>query len=178
MSKTWRIKVPHPKLQGELSNELHVHPIIAQILINRGITGFDQAKTFLNPRLADLHDPFLLKDMDKAVARLRLARECKEKVMVYGDYDVDGVTSTAVLWRALKKFGLDAVKYIPHRMEEGYGLNDEIIPLAREMGIKLLITVDCGVTSFYEIENLRREGIATIVTDHHEPEGDKVPEAV
>lgn len=178
LQKTWRLKTPHPKLQAELSNALHIPPIVAQLLVNRGIVSAEDAGIFLSARIADLWDPFLLKGMAQAVTRLRLARERGEKVMIYGDYDVDGVTSTAVLWRALKKFGIDAVKYIPHRMEEGYGLNMEIVPFAKELGITLLVTVDCGITAFEEIAELHREGVDVIVTDHHEPEDGKVPEAV
>ncbi|MBF0122261.1 MAG: single-stranded-DNA-specific exonuclease RecJ [Candidatus Omnitrophica bacterium] len=178
MPKIWRLKPPQPKLQAELSSALHIHPIVAQILINRGVLTQEAAASFLSPQLDDLFDPFLLKGMDKAVARVRLAKANNEKVMIYGDYDVDGVTSVAVLWRALKKFGIDAIKYIPHRMEEGYGLNLEIIPLAKELGVTLLMTVDCGVTSCEEVKALQKEGIDAVITDHHEPEEDRLPDAV
>jgi len=178
MSKKWILRTPHPKLQAELSDALKIHPLIAQLLMNRGITDVGEARSFLDPQLSGLHDPFLLKDMDKAVKRVQLARERNEKVMIYGDYDVDGVTSTAVLWRALKKIGLDVVNYIPHRVEEGYGLNHEIIPLAKEMGVSLLITVDCGISSFEEIAALTAEGVEVVILDHHEPDANGVPLAV
>ena len=178
MPKTWKLKAPQPKLQTELSSALHIHPIVAQLLINRGVLTQEDATSFLFPKLSDLFDPFLLKGMDKAVARVCLARENNEKVMIYGDYDVDGVTAVAVLWRALKKFGIDAIKYIPHRMEEGYGLNLEIVPLAKELGVTLLMTVDCGVTSCEEVKALHSEGIDAVITDHHESEDGKLPDAV
>jgi single-stranded-DNA-specific exonuclease len=178
MSKKWILRTPHPKLQAELSDALKIHPIIAQLLVNRGIMDVGEARSFLDPQLSGLHDPFLMKDMDKAVERVQLARDRNEKVMIYGDYDVDGVTSTAVLWRALKKLGLDVVNYIPHRVDEGYGLNHEIIPLAKEMGVSLLITVDCGITSSDEIAALSAEGVEVVILDHHEPDEQGVPEAV
>jgi len=171
MSKKWRLKVPQPALQAELGKALGLPSIVAKLLINRGITAPGQAAIFLKPLLTSMHDPFLLKDMDKAVARLTMARERGETVLVYGDYDVDGVTSTAVVYRLLKKLGIKAMSYIPHRMDEGYGLNYEIVPLAKEWGVGLLITVDCGVTSVGEIQSLKESGIDTIVIDHHEPEG-------
>ena len=178
MPKTWKLKASHPNLQTELSRALHIHPIVAQLLINRGVLTQEAATSFLFPKLSDLFDPFLLKGMDKAVARVRRAKENNEKVMIYGDYDVDGVTSVAVLWLALKKFGINAIKYIPHRMEEGYGLNFEIVPFAKELGVTLLMTVDCGVTSLEEVQALHREGIDAVITDHHEPEEGKLPDAV
>ena len=171
MPKKWRLKVARPELQAELAGELALSPIVAKLLVNRGIATADQANSFLKPELAGLHDPFLLKDMGKAVDRLKLARERGETVLVYGDYDVDGVTSTAVVYRALKKAGIQAISYIPHRMEEGYGLNYEIVPLAKEWGVGLLITVDCGIASVGEVQALNEAGIDTIIIDHHEPEG-------
>jgi single-stranded-DNA-specific exonuclease len=171
MPKKWRLKVPQPALQAELGRILGLPSIVAKLLINRGITASDQADIFLKPLLTSLHDPFLLKDMDKAVRRLNIARERGEMVLVYGDYDVDGVTSTAVVYRLLKKLGIQAMSYIPHRMDEGYGLNYEIVPLAKQWGVGLLITVDCGVTSVGEVASLKENGIDTIVIDHHEPEG-------
>ncbi len=176
MPKKWRLKVARPELQAELAGGLALSLIVVKLLVNRGITTLEQATSFLKPELSGLHDPFLLKDMGKAVARLKLARERGETVLVYGDYDVDGVTSTAVVYRALKKAGIQAMSYIPHRMEEGYGLNYEIVPLAKEWGVGLLITVDCGIVSAGEVRALKETGIDTIIIDHHEPEG-AVPDA-
>ncbi len=176
MPKKWRLKTCDAQAVARLQEGLHVSPVVARLLANRGITTPDQAASFLDPSLDGLHDPFLLKDMDKAAARLQAARAKGETVLVYGDYDVDGVTSTAVVYRMLKKFGIKARNYIPHRMEEGYGLNYEIVPLAKEWGVTLLITVDCGITSIGEVLALKKEGIDTVILDHHEPEG-AVPDA-
>jgi single-stranded-DNA-specific exonuclease len=177
MPKRWKLHKPQPSKQALFKNALGVSPVVAQLLVNRGIETPDEAGLFLKPSLSSLHDPFLLKDMDKAVQRLKKARDRHEKVMVYGDYDVDGVTGTAVLVRLLRKFGVTVRSYIPHRMEEGYGLNFDILPLVRSQEIDLLITVDCGITSGPEIEALKRQGVDTVVIDHHEPEGGQAPSA-
>ena len=170
MPKKWRLKKPDPDRQAFLVKELHVHPVVAQLLINRNVIDPVEAKAFLFPELGQLLDPFLLKDMGLAVERLRLARERGENVLVYGDYDVDGVTATAVTYRMLRRLGIRSRTYIPHRMEEGYGLNADTI--------SLIITVDCGITAFDEADALSREGIDLIILDHHEPEGGRIPRAV
>ncbi len=176
MFTKWRLKASQPGIEQVLVRESGLSPLVARLLVNRGITTPVQSVSFLKPSLQDLHDPFLFKDMAQAVARIRLARERAETVLVYGDYDVDGVTSTAVVSSLLNKLGIKVLRYIPHRMDEGYGLNHDIVPLAKEWGVKLLITVDCGVTAVAEVEALRSVGIDVIVTDHHEPEG-QVPAA-
>ncbi len=178
MPKKWRLKKPDPDRQAFLVKELHVHPVVAQLLINRNVIDPVEAKAFLFPELGQLLDPFLLKDMGLAVERLRLARERGENVLVYGDYDVDGVTATAVTYRMLRRLGIRSRTYIPHRMEEGYGLNADIISLAKAEAISLIITVDCGITAFDEADALSREGIDLIILDHHEPEGGRIPRAV
>lgn len=178
MTKRWFIKTPNPRSQKLLSDELGVHPIIAQLLINREITDIQEARMFLAADHTGLHDPFLLKDMDKAVERIRRAQANNETVLIFGDYDVDGVTSSAFLRRILKCFGLKTVNYIPHRMDEGYGLNHGIVDFAREEGIHLLITVDCGINAFSEVDAINNAGIDVIILDHHEPEGDRIPHAV
>lgn len=178
VSRKWIIKTPHPQLQVALSNELKIHPIVAQLLVNRQVSTADEARDFLDGNFASLHDPFLLKDMDKAVARLKVARVNKEKVMIFGDYDVDGVTSSAVLARAFQQFGLDVVNHIPHRLKDGYGLNHTIAKEAKEQGVRLLVAVDCGISAVSEVETLRQEGIDVIVVDHHEPLSEKIPQAV
>jgi single-stranded-DNA-specific exonuclease len=116
--------------------------------------------------------------MDRAVARITQAKEKSEKVLIYGDYDVDGVTSSALLRRLFKRLGIQAVNYIPHRMEEGYGLNRQVAEFAKSQKVQLLITVDCGINAFDSIEAVNAEGIDVIVIDHHEPEGDKLPQAL
>ncbi|MBF0618976.1 MAG: single-stranded-DNA-specific exonuclease RecJ [Candidatus Omnitrophica bacterium] len=178
MAKKWVLKNTDSARRAGLAKELNVHPVIAQILLNRGINDPVIAASFLKPDLARLYDPFLLKDMDKAVSRLKQAVASGENVLVYGDYDVDGVTATAVVFRMLKRLNVKARTYIPHRMEEGYGLNEDIIPLAKSTQVSLIITVDCGITAIAEAAALKREGIDLIVIDHHEPEGDSIPDAV
>lgn len=178
--KSWKVRPHNSALQLTLNQALGIHPIVAQILINRGIAEVSEAEAFLSSDIKSLHDPFLLKDMDKAVARIRQAREKRERVLIFGDYDVDGVTSTALLYTALKEMGMEAINHIPHRMHDGYGLNEEIGQTAKAQGIKLLIAVDCGITACREVSALRAQGLDVIVIDHHElgPEGLPVAEAV
>jgi len=178
MTKRWKIQDQDPALQKVISDDLNIHPIIAQLLINRQITTIPQAKMFLSSDMASLHNPFLLTDMDRAVARIDRARSDSEKVLIYGDYDVDGVTSSALLRRLLNHLGIQSINYIPHRMEEGYGLNQEVAEFARSQGIHLLITVDCGINAFAPIEAINAAGIDVIVIDHHEPEGVDLPPAL
>lgn len=178
MLKIWRIKEPDPLTQKNLSDALGIHPIIAQLLFNRGIAGPSEARLFLASELAHLHNPFLLLDMDRAVERIEAARSRNEKVLIYGDYDVDGVTSSALLRRILKRMGIEAINYIPHRMEEGYGLNVSIAEFARAQGIHLLITVDCGINAFEPVEAITAAGIDVIIIDHHEPDGERIPPAL
>ena len=133
---------------------------------------------FLSADMALLHNPFLLTDMDKAVERITKAKVNSEKILIFGDYDVDGVTSSALLRRLLNSLGIRSINYIPHRMDEGYGLNHEIAEFAKSQGIHLLITVDCGINAFLPIEAINAAGIDVIVIDHHEPDGEKLPAAL
>lgn len=178
MSRIWNIKTPSPKLQIKLSDALGIHPIIAQLLLNRSIEDIDEARNFLNPDLKSLHDPFLFKDMDKAVERIRLAVKNAERVLIFGDYDVDGVTSSVILNNVLTKLGLDLIHHIPHRMTDGYGLNHEIAEFAAQQQVDLLITIDCGITAHEEVESIRSKGIDVIIIDHHEPSEGRLPNAV
>ncbi len=178
MTKRWTIQPCDPQQQKDFSDILGIHPILAQLLINRQITDAAQARMFLSADISFLYDPFLLKDMDRAIARIKQAQQRSEKVLIYGDYDVDGVTSSALLRRLLKRLGIQAVNYIPHRMDEGYGLNTGVAEFAQSQKIQLLITVDCGINAFDPIEALNAAGIDVIVIDHHEPEGDKLPMAL
>ena len=148
---------------------------IAQVLSARGISP-EESPAFLEPRLEDLNDPFLMRDMDKAVERIITAVKESQKIMVHGDYDVDGVTSLSLLYRNLTSIGLNVIPYIPDRFTEGYGLSSQGIEKAKEEGISLIITVDCGITALEEIEMARKYGIDVIVTDHHEPR-ETLPEA-
>ena len=176
MNKKWEYYNVDNNLVTELTTKLGIPQILAKALINRGITTEEEAKVFLEPTRYDFWDPFLMPDMEKAVDRIIKAINNNEKVVVYGDYDVDGITSTTVLKKFLKERGLDVGVYIPNRLEEGYGLNKEAIKKITEEGYTLMITVDCGITGISEIAECNKNGIETIVTDHHE-QGDKMPNA-
>jgi len=177
MRKIWRVKPPNIALQDQLSQALNISRITSQLLVNRGILDAMEAKSFMNSSFSACHDPFLLKDMHKAVSRIKKAIEDKETILVYGDYDVDGITSVTVLYSALKNLGAVVDTYIPNRVEEGYGLNLTAIKKAHKNGYGLIITVDCGITSFKEVEYAESMGIDVIVTDHHEVLESRVPEA-
>ncbi len=176
-SKRWNVCPPNPRKQIALSDGLGVHPIIAQLLINRNVERVEQAQSFLFGDLQNLYDPFLLKDMDRAVERVRLAQKNKEKVLIYGDYDVDGVTSSVVLANLLRSLGIPACHYIPHRMTEGYGLNANIVNHAQNNGVSLIICVDSGINAFAAAEAIATAGIDLIILDHHEPSEGKLPKA-
>lgn len=167
--KILRIASPNIHLQSIFSKELGISKILAQILVNRGIDNVEDAEKFLNVDLDHLLDPYSFSDMRKSVNLIKRATKHRERVMVFGDYDVDGLTSLALLEITLSKMGLDVVHYLPHRIKEGYGLNRNILHLLRQKNIKLLITADCGTNSHQEIKELRRYNIDVIVTDHHEP---------
>ncbi|MCX5697701.1 MAG: single-stranded-DNA-specific exonuclease RecJ [Candidatus Omnitrophica bacterium] len=167
--KILKVSAPQAHLQDLISGELGISRILAQILINRGIKSPQEAEGFLHPKLADLGDPFSFLHMSRAIKLIHNARESKEKVMVFSDYDVDGLTALALLKDALAKIGIQAEHYLPHRIKEGYGLTKDIAQLAKKRGIKLLITADCGTNSHIQIKELRQRGIEVIVTDHHEP---------
>ncbi len=153
-----------------------IHPVLIPFFKNRGIKTCDALFKILHPDIAQLHSPFLMKDMDRAVVRLKKAISHKEKILVYGDYDVDGITSTALLLRMLKELGNEALYYIPNRIEDGYGMNTEGIKYAKEKGIDLIITVDCGIKAIEQIKYAHSLGIDVVITDHHLP-GDKLPPA-
>lgn len=177
MPKTWNVKNPDIALQKKISLQLSIPPLLAQLLINRGITNPDEAAKFLDCRLSGLEDPFLLKSMDKAVARIKYALAKKEKITIWGDYDVDGLTAIALLKTVLIKSGGRVAHYIPHRIEEGYGLNLKGAQIITRDKTGLVITVDCGINSNREIEFLNKSGIDTIITDHHQPLDKNLPPA-
>ncbi|MFQ5735378.1 MAG: single-stranded-DNA-specific exonuclease RecJ [Thermodesulfobacteriota bacterium] len=160
------------ELQETLGRELDILPLTAQLLVNRGLVDCDGASSFLRPVLTDLHDPFLMKGMDRAVGRIMHAMEAGEKIAVYGDYDVDGTTSTALLFLFFREIGVHVEWYIPERKAEGYGLNEQAIKRLHEQGVKLVVTVDCGVSNRDEVECARSLGIDVIITDHHEMPAD------
>ncbi len=175
--KILKIASSDTPLQNRLNHELGISKILAQILINRGIKTKDEAGEFLNVKLDHLLNPYAFSDMHKAVGLIKKAVKNKEKVMVFGDYDVDGITSTTLLKFALAKVGLDAIHYLPHRLKEGYGLNKNILHFIREKNVKVLITADCGISNHQEIKELRRHNIEVVIIDHHEPPASGLPPA-
>lgn len=164
-------------LQNTFNKELGISKILSQILVNRGINSVKDAQNFLKPKLEHLLDPYSFTDMHKAVGLIKKSRENKERVMVFGDYDVDGITALTLLKETLFKGGLDVIHHLPHRIKEGYGLNKYILKQAKEKNVKLLITVDCGTSNHREIEELRRNNTEVIITDHHEPSTANFPAA-
>ena len=158
----------------KIQEKYKISKLLATIMVNRGI-GLEEAEVFLNPTRHDFHNPFEMPDMEKAVERILEAIEKKEKIIIYGDYDVDGITSTTILKSFLKDRGLECDYYIPNRLEEGYGLNKLAIEKIVKEGYTLIITVDCGITAVEEVELAKKSGTDVIVTDHHEP-GEKLPD--
>lgn len=170
--KRWKMSPANKELQTELGRELNILPLTAQLLVNRGLVDFGRASSFLRPELSSLHDPLLMKDMDKAVERVSKALVNKESIAVYGDYDVDGTTSAALVYLFFKEIGVEVTPYIPDRQSEGYGLNADAVRKLAASGIKLMITVDCGSSNGPEIELASTLGMDVVVTDHHEISGD------
>jgi len=175
--KILNIASPDKHLQNILAKETGISKITAQLLINRGVKTPEAADKFLNADATGLLDPYSFSDMQRAVGLIRRAAENKEKVMVFGDYDVDGITALALAKGALSKAGIDALCCLPHRIKDGYGLTKDIVQTAQEKKIKLLITVDCGISNHSQIKELRSRSIEVIVTDHHEPADTLLPEA-
>ena len=161
----------------QLSSELGVDPVLSQLLVQRGVHTFEQARSFFRPNLNDLHDPFLMTDMDKAVERVRKAIELKEKILVYGDYDVDGTTAVSLVYSFLRRLTSQIDFYIPERYDEGYGVSYKGIDWAAENNFKLIITLDCGIKANEKVEYARGKGIDMIICDHHLPENE-LPKAV
>lgn len=177
MQKRWLVKTPKPgTVIEEFRSTLKVDPIVAELLLQRGIVDYEKAERFFRPGLDELHDPFLMADMEKAVDRLQLAIEQQERVLLFGDYDVDGTTAVAVLYTFLKDT-LPIEFYIPDRYREGYGLSFEGIDVAAAHDVGLMITLDCGIKSVDKIAYARAKGIDVIVCDHHTP-GDILPDGI
>jgi single-stranded-DNA-specific exonuclease len=169
MKFRWTVAPSQPLLAGQLANALKISPLLAQCLVNRGFSELDRISNFLQPRLKNLADPFLLPNMAGAVDRLFQAREHKESFVIFGDYDVDGVTSTTLLLEIFNKLGWQANFYLPHRMDEGYGLSrDGVENCLRKFPTTLLLAVDCGSTAVESIAWLRERGVDVIVLDHHQ----------
>ncbi len=176
MNKEWKIYEVDEKKVEEISSKYNLNKLISTILANRNITTEEEIRLFLSPTRKDFHNPFLITDMEKSVERIIKAIENNEKVTIYGDYDVDGITSITVLKSFLKDRGLETSQYIPNRLNEGYGLNNNAIEKIKQQGCDLMITVDCGISAINEINYASSLGIETIITDHHEP-GNEIPKA-
>jgi len=162
---------------ASLSKALNINKHLSALLVQRGLKTYDEAKDFFRPSLKYLHDPFLMKDMDKAIDRIDKAVKKGEKIMVYGDYDVDGTTAVSLVYSFFRTFYKKVEFYIPDRYSEGYGISYKAIDFARSEGISLMITLDCGIKAVAKVDYAREKGLDIIIGDHHRP-GDKVPEAV
>ena len=177
MSKKWQIYQANEEKVEEISKKYKINKLLATILSNREITEKEQIEKFLNPKRNDFYNPYEMLDMEIAVKRIIKAIEDKEKIIIYGDYDVDGITSVTVLKSFLEERGINIAEYIPNRLEEGYGLNKKAVKEISEQKYTLMITVDCGISAIEEIEYANSLGIETIITDHHEP-GNELPKAL
>lgn len=175
LKKTWILKQFDKNRVVEISKTFKVSPLTAIIMYNRGIREDEDIQKFLARELSALHDPFLMKDMDKAVERIMKAADSGEKITIYGDYDVDGITSIAILYKQLTKMGVEAGFYVPDRMVEGYGVNRDALDKIKADGTKLIITVDTGITAVEEAEYAKSIGLDFIITDHHECK-EKIPD--
>jgi single-stranded-DNA-specific exonuclease len=170
MEKRWNILKADPATVAALQEQLKISPILCELLVQRGIVDFDAAKKFFRPQIEHLHSPWLMKDMKKAVERIHTAFEKEEKILVYGDYDVDGTTSVATLYQFLKDLSPNIDYYIPHRYKEGYGISKMGIDFAKENGFNLIISVDCGIKSTELIAYAKELGMDFVICDHHLPD--------
>ncbi len=177
MKKSWEVFPPDPERIELFTKNLGISSLLSQLLLNRGVLNLLDAEKFLFSSFYGLPDPFRLKDMAKAVERLKRAIQRKERVMVLGDYDVDGITSLALLYEFLNSQAVPVLHYLPHRIEEGYGISLAAVKNAIDEGVTLFISVDCGITAFEEIKALKNKGIDVLIIDHHRPQGDVYPEA-
>ncbi len=169
LNTIWQLKPFDPKIAQELSRELNISSIVSSLLVQRGVSGPKEARAFLKPDLKLLTDPFALNGMRAGVERIQAAIKNQEKILIYGDYDVDGVCSVVVLKECFARIGIEVDYYVPDRFSEGYGLNSEAIQQLAKLGYGLLITVDCGISSVVETELARQSGLDIIITDHHTP---------
>ena len=165
--RKWNLAQPSDAAQ-QLGFNLNTSPLIAQLLINRGLMQPDECRTFLRPSLKCLHDPLMISQLGLAAERIAKAIKDQQKIVIYGDYDVDGITATAILWHAIRNLGGNVDYYIPHRIEEGYGLNADAVRQICDDGAGLIVTVDCGVTAIAPAAVARQRGVDLIITDHHE----------
>jgi len=173
----WTLKTaPNKKKVSQLSNDLSVNPILASLLVQRNIDTFKKAKEFFRPSLEDLHDPFLLKDMDRAVSRIEKAITDNENILIYGDYDVDGTTSVSLVSSYLKTITNHIATYIPDRYDEGYGISYQGIDFASDNNFSLIIALDCGIKAIEKVSYASQKNVDFIICDHHKP-GDEIPNA-
>mgnify|MGYP001653805791 FL=1 len=177
MNKKWEIYQTNEEKVEKLQEKYKLNRLLSTLLTNRGITEEAEITKFLNPKRSDFYDPFGMPDMEKAVERILKAIENKEQIIIYGDYDVDGITSVTVLKSFLEERGIQVNVYIPNRLNEGYGLNKTAMEEIAKQGNKLMITVDCGITAVDEVEYAKTFDIETIITDHHEP-AEELPKAI
>jgi len=180
MITKWNFRTPTEEelhKRDMLSEQLDLNPVISLLLVQRGLSSVEEVNGFFKPSLSDLHDPFLMPDMDKAVRRLNRALGNKEKILIYGDYDVDGTTAVALVYKYLRPYSSTLDYYIPDRYDEGYGISYKSIDYARECGITLVISLDCGIKAIEKIEYAKTMGIDFIICDHHMPD-DTLPDAV
>lgn len=179
IEKRWVVKPQgDPGAVAHLATALRISPVLANLLVQRGIDSVEEARRFFNPQLQDLHDPFLMKDMDRAVERVEAAVRNQEKIMVYGDYDVDGTTAVALVYKFLRHIGhKNLLFYIPDRYTEGYGISLKGIDLAAHKGVSLIIALDCGIKAIEKVDYAKRKGVDFIICDHHLP-AEEIPRAV
>lgn len=179
IEKRWVVKPQgNPEAVAAMAAATGISPVLANLLVQRGIDTLEKAKKFFNPQLSDLHDPFLMKDMDKAVERVEQAVRNREKIMVYGDYDVDGTTAVALVYKFLRQIGhKDLLFYIPDRYTEGYGISTKGIDHAARKGATLIIALDCGIKAIEKVDYAKRKGVDFIICDHHLP-AEEIPRAV
>lgn len=167
MQKIWNVKKYDNELIGRIKDTYKVSEIMAKLLVSRNIE-FDEIDNFLNGTLDDLNDPYEIKDMDKLVERIDRALKNKEKICIYGDYDVDGITSITIMYQFLTKLGADVMYYLPDRLIEGYGINNNALDEIKKKDVSLIVTVDCGITAVDEVEHAKQIGLDICITDHHE----------
>jgi single-stranded-DNA-specific exonuclease len=180
MTNKWNFQTPTKEelhKRDELANELGINPIIDLLLVKRGISTAEVTRKFFKPSLNDLHDPYLMPDMEKAVKRLNKALGNKEKILIYGDYDVDGTTAVSLVYKYLRLYSSALDYYIPDRYDEGYGISYKGIDYAVENDVKLIISLDCGIKAFEKVEYAKKKGIDFIICDHHMPDA-ILPDAV
>ena len=179
IEKRWVVRTPGAtEVVEQLASHLRMSPVLANLLVQRGIDTVEKANKFFNPQLCDLHDPFLMKDMERAVERIERAIANNEMIMVYGDYDVDGTTAVALVYKFLKQIGhKNLVFYIPDRYNDGYGISVKGIDFAARRGVTLAIALDCGIKAVEKVVYAKEKGVDFIICDHHLP-AEEIPDAV